>query len=697
MSRILSNTMLLVAFFILFSSISSSYATPPSTPITISVSLSRAPGLNESANVSVTVTSVLDAPGTSVELIVPGGVIATPANWTVDLAANLPVTFSSSLLFQAAGNLTISARALSSVGPGTVWGDMKSIPLTVNPPALGPSQFGWTVSEVPVATLVTPGNATIVSTTPTPFSFPSGGSVQAPGLQPPAVEPRQTPGVSASASPPAGSVTLTGTWLFDDRPAPFGTGLQLGIDQQVIEIRNGDGTPLASRVFCYTDAGGAYSCTFPDPGTTMRVWVRSWTNFNVPGGTNRLGVFSGIEVTAGCGSDSIDCTYPVQTPAVSCAGGSTCSVGTWVVSAGGGEPYIGAHRMTHDLIKSWKKIFFDVKHGTGVTAGPGRITYPVPAGHGTHAHVPPGDGWISIEPPNQNSASPVTHEFGHVVMANLWNTFTPNWPTSDCPSPHFITLVSGPGCALSEGWADFWMWYSLNDPVYRFPGGSTTNMETRDNRTFSSGDQVEGNIAAVMGDLYNSHNDGPATGPADRVSDGIQHVWHTISQQGYLNLAGWWSGYQALGHPVCPALDVVNWNSVAYTVPGCTRGTSATHDFNGNNKSDILWRDTSGNVAIWLMNGGTIASGVKRRQCAYQLDDPGSGDFNGDGKSDILWRDTERRHRDLVHERRHDHLVAPVSATVPNIWTSSESATSTATARPTFSGATPAAMWRSGS
>jgi hypothetical protein len=33
-----------------------------------------------------------------------------------------------------------------------------------------------------------------------------------------------------------------------------------------------------------------------------------------------------------------------------------------------------------------------------------------------------------------------------------------------------------------------------------------------------------------------------------------------------------------------------------------------THDFNGDGKSDIVWRDTSGNVSIWLMNGATVSS-----------------------------------------------------------------------------------------
>ncbi len=39
---------------------------------------------------------------------------------------------------------------------------------------------------------------------------------------------------------------------------------------------------------------------------------------------------------------------------------------------------------------------------------------------------------------------------------------------------------------------------------------------------------------------------------------------------------------------------------------------SETGDFNGDGKSDILWHDSTGNVAIWLMNGVQVsqAAGV---------------------------------------------------------------------------------------
>jgi len=44
-------------------------------------------------------------------------------------------------------------------------------------------------------------------------------------------------------------------------------------------------------------------------------------------------------------------------------------------------------------------------------------------------------------------------------------------------------------------------------------------------------------------------------------------------------------------------------------VPIATTWTIAeTGDFDGNGKSDILWIDGTGNVAIWFMNGATIAS-----------------------------------------------------------------------------------------
>jgi hypothetical protein len=39
---------------------------------------------------------------------------------------------------------------------------------------------------------------------------------------------------------------------------------------------------------------------------------------------------------------------------------------------------------------------------------------------------------------------------------------------------------------------------------------------------------------------------------------------------------------------------------------GTTWNVAETGDFNGDSKSDILWRDTNGNVAMWYMNGTAV-------------------------------------------------------------------------------------------
>jgi len=78
---------------------------------------------------------------------------------------------------------------------------------------------------------------------------------------------------------------------------------------------------------------------------------------------------------------------------------------------------------------------------------------------------------------------------------------------------------------------------------------------------------------------------------------------------------------------------VMNWNENLRT---------ATHDFNGDGKSDIAWRDTGGDVAIWLMSGTQVlnpnTAGVGNVATSWSI--VGTGDFNGDGKWDILWHDS---------------------------------------------------------
>ncbi|HET7766797.1 MAG TPA: FG-GAP-like repeat-containing protein [Burkholderiales bacterium] len=77
------------------------------------------------------------------------------------------------------------------------------------------------------------------------------------------------------------------------------------------------------------------------------------------------------------------------------------------------------------------------------------------------------------------------------------------------------------------------------------------------------------------------------------------------------------------------------------TVADFTWGIAGVGDFDGDGKSDILWLNASGANLIWFMSGDNILSGVAvGAQADSTWSFAGIGDFDGDGKSDILWRST---------------------------------------------------------
>jgi len=120
----------------------------PSTPITVELILSKAPRLEESAELTFTISSVLDAPGTTAEIVLPEGsaLVDGKLTWSGDLAANQPVRLQAKMKFVEEGNWTIEAKARRELDSGDVWADAAYIYLHITESA---GKVGFSIQPSP--------------------------------------------------------------------------------------------------------------------------------------------------------------------------------------------------------------------------------------------------------------------------------------------------------------------------------------------------------------------------------------------------------------------------------------------------------------------------------------------------------------------------------------------------------------------
>jgi hypothetical protein len=121
-------------------------------------------------------------------------------------------------------------------------------------------------------------------------------------------------------------------------------------------------------------------------------------------------------------------------------------------------------------------------------------------------------------------------------------------------------------------------------------------------------------------------------------------IW---SQQGQKLVATGAAGIATLGRAAALSADAKtallggpadNYNAGAAWV--FVESFAGAHDFNGDGFSDIAWRDSGGNTALWMMNGAQVVQSGSVGTVSTNWLIAGQRDYNGDGTGDLLWRDT---------------------------------------------------------
>ncbi len=175
-----------------------------------------------------------------------------------------------------------------------------------------------------------------------------------------------------------------------------------------------------------------------------------------------------------------------------------------------------------------------------------------------------------------------------------------------------------------------------NDPINPSMQISATTVSTQSTTYALTVTKTgSGTVTASTGTLTWSDNTGTTT-----YSSGTS-VTLTATPTQDSKFGGWTGCDSTSGNQCTVTMSSNRGVSVSFTQGVCLLCRIPRMDFNGNGKSDILWRNMSnGIVYTWLMNGINIASGGSLATLGDEWQIESMGDFNGDDNTDIVWRNT---------------------------------------------------------
>jgi len=525
--------------------------TAPSAPISLDISFSDAPALNQTAEVICTITSVIDAFNTTAKVVLPEGltIVGGDLSWKGDLYG----THVSKV--NVSGNTTIQFKAVVKAIQTGDW--------IVEASAKSMSEGGWTgIGGRELVYVSIHEDSASVSDNPPPDRY-AGFSKKAVRIDPPEIVAKK-PLKQGKIVPKIGNLSESELRrvpdsLFADVVMPDGPTLGSGRGQIQVEGH-----------YLYQDIYGSWN-----PCRWVTVWIYDYDsdgNHDYLGSalTDENGSFISDPIDnndeEGGGQD-IYVQFIADNSAVRVINFSiydgftdiewnvpdgTVDIGYWVTPTDEVPAWRAFDYMLdgwcylRNSVSPWYNMPFQVAHWPS-----------------DRSYYDPG-GWIHLDD-SASDCDIVVHEYGHAVMYRVYGDELP--PHPNC-YPHYMCVASSAGCAWVEGWANFFPLAVYNDEYFNNTAdGYSYNIETRNDGNCGSGDDVEGNVAASLWDIFDEHDDGDH----DRFWDGFNNIWDVVYYQNDDTFAEFYDAWDARGHDVPNANAICFQNEIHYNEPpSCT-------------------------------------------------------------------------------------------------------------------------------
>ena len=514
----------------------------PAVPVKVSLSLSGAPTLNHTAELTCAVTSEVDAPGLEASVSLPDGFVLVSGQLTAlgNLAAGSGLELQATIKAVKTGDFVLEAKAGFSPDAASWLGDRARLYVSIGE-ALSKQASKPPAFAMPVMEERRPAGSTPAVVMPVPAVTPNPLSDTTADL------PYST---SRSAR---GLLTVTGTYYNfvpdDYLPSPGNIRPDVDVASVWVTVRVYDGNNNLL----------GEGLTGPSVGLAAGQFEIDVEN---AGGTGfylrRYPASGACEVVKEDGSpyfgQSSVC-YPSPTD-------TTYNVGEMHVPAGADGLYKGAWRLSAEVVQDvfdrgvWD---FLVGDGPGYVPPKATVVFPVEGGgaffNGEAIFI--GEEFYTWAP------CTVQHEYGHFVMWDIYDGIFP--PGSG--GAHYINKAYNPGMGWSEGWADFLplivqSYGRWPCPVYEWGNGSQLNLETPTWGTsgWDNGDMCEGRVAGALWDMVDASQDGYEAMTVDFPTT----IWPVFLTR-YDSFKGFYDAWLTAGHATMADSDLALYqNTISY-------------------------------------------------------------------------------------------------------------------------------------